>query len=232
MSLANMEITTPMDAIVFDCDSTLSSVEGIDELARGNQVLDIVQGLTRDAMGNSGLNPDLYEKRLNLVRPAHLQVMALGQHYIAHQVPDAAVVIQALQRLGKAIYVVSAGAKLAVEIFAKQLGVAADCVYAVDFLFTPSGEYVDFDRNSPLITGDGKRVIISELKKRHAHIAMIGDGLNDLAAQDLVSRFVGFGGVCVHEKVEKASQYYVKTHSLKAVLPLILTASEMGLLKL
>ncbi|TAK75879.1 MAG: phosphoserine phosphatase, partial [Gammaproteobacteria bacterium] len=54
----------PIPAIVFDCDGTLSMIEGIDELAKHNGVSEAVQALTAEAMEKTGLHPDLYRQRL------------------------------------------------------------------------------------------------------------------------------------------------------------------------
>src|SRR5437016_3271945 len=81
------QLQTPISAIIFDCDGTLSAIEGIDELAKNTGVSEAVQSLTAEAMGKSGLNPGLYQKRLDLTYPNREQVTALGYQYYAHKVP-------------------------------------------------------------------------------------------------------------------------------------------------
>ena len=129
------QLKTPLNAIIFDCDGTLSTIEGIDELAKNNGVDDAVLSLTAQAMGATGMNPELYQKRLDLVYPSEEQVLALGQHYIATQVPDAHPVIQLLKRLNKTVYLVSAGLYPAVKIFGRMLNIPQENIFAVDVLF-------------------------------------------------------------------------------------------------
>src|SRR5689334_13073539 len=109
MQAQHWQLKNPINAVIFDCDGTLSSIEGIDELAKNNGAADIVQRLTADAMGKSGINPDLYAKRLALVKPTYAEVMALGQQYIDHSVPDINELILLFKRQNKSVYIVSAG---------------------------------------------------------------------------------------------------------------------------
>ena len=52
------QLKTSIDALIFDCDGTLSRIEGIDVLADQNGVGDAVKQLTHDAMTHMGLNPE------------------------------------------------------------------------------------------------------------------------------------------------------------------------------
>ena len=85
MTSPSWQLDNPISAIVFDCDSTLSSIDGIDFLAKNNGVGEAVKLLTRDAMGSMGLSPAIYQQRLDLVIPRREQVYALGHQYFAHR---------------------------------------------------------------------------------------------------------------------------------------------------
>lgn len=230
MNLPNWQLQNPIDAIVFDCDGTLSAIEGIDELAKLNGVSLAVQTLTSLAMSQTGLNPDLYQKRLDLVYPTKDQVLALGHRYFSHHVPDATSVIQLLKRLNKNLYVVSAGLFPAIQIFGELLQIPRENIYAVDIQFDAEGKFIDYERTSPLIANYGKREIVSKLKNLHSAIIHIGDGLNDLVTRDLVTRFIGYGGVYYRENIAKECQYYIRTASLAPLLPLALTSHEHEML--
>lgn len=218
----------PFDAIVFDCDGTLSQIEGIDELARMNGVGEKVSALTEKAMGKTGLTPALYRERLIATKPTLEQIHALGKMYFEHRTPDTEHVIQTFQRLGKAVYVISAGILAAVESFATALGVSEKNVFAVPVFFDRQHQYLDFDHESPLADRYGKRVILEEIKKTHPRIAFIGDGMNDYVARDVVERFIGYGGAFYRENIEKMCEFYVKDISMKSILPLCLTKKELG----
>lgn len=223
------QLLTPLDAILFDCDGTLSSIEGIDELAllAGPEISRAVQNLTAEAMGKTGINPDLYQQRLLLVRPTKAQTDALGEKYFMHCTPDARQVISVLQQLGKKIYVLSAGLLPAVISFANRLHIPEQNVFAVDIEFDAEGNYRDFDHASPLIHNQGKRQIVEQLKTQHQQMLYVGDGLNDIAVRDLVTRFVGYGGNFYRQNIAELSDYYIKEQSLLPLLQLALTADEM-----
>lgn len=220
------QLTTPISAVIFDCDGTLSSIEGIDELAKINDVSDIVQRLTQEAMGKTGMRPDLYKKRLDLVRPSHRQIETIGQAYINHQVPDVFDVIQIFKRLKKSIYIISAGLLPAVTIFGNYLQIPPENIFAVDIQFDNTGNYLDFDQQSPMIKKYGKREIVEQIKLQHSNTAYIGDGLTDYEVYDLVTRFVGYGGAFYREHLAKLCEFYIKTLSMSALLPLLLTEDE------
>jgi len=228
MSTENWQPSSPITAVIFDCDGTLSAIEGIDELARLHGMEAEVAALTASAMGTTGINPDLYHQRLDLVRPTQQEIAALGQAYWQHQVPHAKEVIDILQRLNKKVYVVSAGLYPAVASFSEQLGVPSNQVFAVDIRYDSNGQYIDFDRDSPLIHNDGKRAIITKLNTSLSDLCFVGDGLNDLAASDLVTRFIGFGGVFLREQIAAQCAFYLRPFSLAGVLALTLTETEMA----
>lgn len=217
---------TPMNTVIFDCDGTLSTLEGIDVLAEHNSVGPQVVELTHEAMARSGMCPELYEQRLRLVKPTHDQVISLGNEYYVNRVEDADAVIQIFKRLKKSIYIVSAGLRPAVKLFGKLLDVLEENIIAVNIEFDSQGRYMQYDHHSPLTFSNGKRAIISELKNTHPRIAFIGDGINDLEAKDLADRFIGFGGKFYRANIEAQCEYYIKSMSLTPVLALILTHAE------
>jgi phosphoserine phosphatase len=226
MSFSNYNTATRIDAIVFDCDGTLSHIEGIDELAKTNGVGEPVIKLTSEAMGQSGISPELYEQRLSLVRPTQKQVDAIGHLYFEHKAPDLLPVIHLLKSLGKTIYIVSAGLSPAVIHFGNLLGINNDHIFAVDIHFNAEGQYVDFDRHSPLVYANGKRQIVQQLKQLHPHILFIGDGLSDYETHDLVTRFVGYGGAFYRKNIQEQCQYYITAPSMAPLIPLCLTQDE------
>ena len=70
----------PFQLVIFDCDSTLSAIEGVDELASLHGVGDEVRRLTADAMQGLLRLEDVYGRRLDLIRPnaQSLQWLGLG----------------------------------------------------------------------------------------------------------------------------------------------------------
>lgn len=231
MRREDFQLTTPLSAIIFDCDGTLSHIEGIDELAKAQGVSEEVTNLTEEAMGQTGLNLELYERRLQLVSPTEAQVQALAGQYFQRKAPDLLATLDVFRSLQKKIYIISAGLAPAVFEFGNLLGVDTADIFAVDIYFNAHGEYEGFDSHSPLVHNDGKQRIVQQLKKEWPSLALIGDGLNDLAASRLVSRFIGYGGAYCRDTIAKQCEYYLKTPSMSALLPLCLTATETAQLK-
>jgi phosphoserine phosphatase len=226
INMTPWQLQTPVSAIVFDCDGTLSAIEGIDELAAVNGVGAAVKELTALAMGKTGITEALYEQRMSLVRPTLAQVKAIAAEYYQYRTADVQEVIQLFQRLGKSVYIVSAGVHPAVAGFGELLGIAPDHIYAVAVSFDQQGNFLDFNHASPLVRNSGKRVIVEQLKQQHPEIAFVGDGLNDLSVYDTVTRFVGYGGAYYYEKVAERCAFYLKSTSITPILPLVLTAAE------
>jgi phosphoserine phosphatase len=207
--------------VIFDCDSTLSTVEGIEELARDHRAE--VEQLTEEAM--RGLIPleQVYGRRLELVQPPKGRVLALGRHYIENIVPDTRETIAALRSEGIAVRIMSGGLRPAVLILAAELGIEESAVDAVDVYFGTDGKYSGFDEASPLAASFGKRKIVESWGDSVARpIMFVGDGQTDLEAQPVVDAFVAFAGVVFRPKVVSATNLVIREKSLAPVVPLAL----------
>ena len=220
------QLGNPIDAVIFDCDGTLSQIEGIDELALQSGVGPSVKLLTEEAMSTTGLTPNLYKERLELVRPSLSQVIELGTTYYERVMEDAVDVIKIFKHFHKPVFLISAGLFPAVHIFGEKLGINTQHIFAVNINFTPEGEYLDYDANSSLVHNTGKRQIISELLTKYPRAVYIGDGLNDLSAADLVTRFVGYGGITYRENIAERCEFYITCPTLAPLLTLSLTEEE------
>lgn len=216
--------------IIFDCDGTLSRIEGIDRLAEYNDCGELISQMTERAMSSGDLSLDLYQNRLDLVKPSQQQLDRLAQDYIDNVTEDAQKVVGLLRKLGKQVCIASAGLMPAVKPFGHYLGVDDDYIYAVDMSFDADGGYLDFDQDSSLVKTKGKYELIRQIRGEDG-IVLIGDGRNDLSAKPAVDLFVGFGGAIHRPVVEENAHHYVKDPSLLKVLPLILTAHEMSLIE-
>ncbi len=218
------QVIKPFSALVFDCDGTLTAIEGIDYLAKLRGVYHQVANLTQEAMGKTGLTPALYQQRLDLVQPSQADILQLGKAYCEHLMPNTAQVFAVFQALNKPIFIISAGLRFAVNTLAAHLAVPLDHVKAVDIYFDEQGTYRGFDLQSPLIHNQGKSVFVREIQKTYSSILYVGDGLNDLAVKNEVTRFVGFGGAFYREAIAKACDFYITDFA--ELLGLALTEDE------
>lgn len=226
---------TSFDLIFFDCDSTLSAIEGIDELARFKGKEWRVGVLTEKAMNGDLDLSEVYGKRLQAILPTRGELKAVEERYWETLVPDAEDVIGALRLLGKQIFIVSGGLAEPVRGFGKRLGVPPENIRAVELEYNElSGDwwryyqpqtqhrqtYLDYNEG-PLTVSSGKPAIIQALAAgKHGRRLMVGDGASDLATRPVVDLFVGFGGVVKREKVLNGSDVFVSVNSLAPILPL------------
>lgn len=230
MLTPDWQLKTPLDAIIFDCDGTLSWVEGIDELASMNGVAGAVKQLTEQAMGQTGVTRELYRERLLLTQPRAEQMALLAAQYIQTATEDSKAVVSIFKRLEKKLYILSAGLLPAILPFARHLGIPDSNVHAVDIRFDEKGSYLDYDRNAPLTENQGKRLIVGQLRQQLSRVGYVGDGLNDCPVQPLVTRFVGYGGACYRKSIASLCRYYIKMPSFAPLLALFLTQEERDLL--
>lgn len=194
---------TSYDLIFFDCDSTLSSIEGIDELAALAGREDEIAELTNKAMDGELDLKEVYGERLKAIQPTKQQLKQVEERYWETTVPDALEVISALNFLGKHVFVISGGLAEPVRGFARRLGVPPERVRAVELEFNElSGEwwryhdpsqlanqkFMDF-YEGPLTISSGKPKVVEDLAgDLHGKRLFVGDGASDLATQSVVEK--------------------------------------------
>lgn len=226
---------TSFDLIFFDCDSTLSTIEGIDELAKLKGKEWRVGLLTQKAMDGELDLEEVYGKRLRAIQPTRGQLKAIEERYWETLVEDAQAVLNTLKFLNKHVFIISGGLAEAVRGFGMRLGVRPQNIRAVELEYNQlSGEwwryhdpqtqhrqtYLDYDEG-PLTITSGKPDIINELAgNKHGRRLMVGDGSSDLATRGVVDLFVGFGGVVAREKVINESEVFIHSASIAPILPL------------
>ncbi len=203
--------------VCFDCDSTLSKIEGIDELAKRAGLGDAMSVLTEAAMNGSLPLEAVYAKRLTLIKPSRADLTWLADAYIAEQTDDIHEVFSTLAAQGKQLHIISGGLRPAILPLAKSLGVPAEHVHAVDIYFNQDGSYHDYEQHSPLARNGGKAAVVSVLTQA-GKVVMIGDGITDMEAKQAGAYTIGFGGVVQRETVKQSADVYVTTASLRGVL--------------
>ena len=210
------------DLVCFDCDSTLSRVEGIDALARRAGVEQQVAPLTAAAMAGELALDAVYGRRLDLVRPDRAAVDWLAELYVEHVVPGAVATVEALHGAGKAVHIVSGGLRQSILPLAARLGIRFENIHAVDVVFDEEGSYADFDRASPLARPGGKAEVCRVLGSAGKSVALVGDGATDIEAREAGAYVIGFGGVVVRDTVKSGADIFFPGPSLTAVLDALL----------
>jgi phosphoserine phosphatase len=230
----------PYEHVFFDCDSTLTAVEGIDVLAESAGKRWRVGVLTEAAMGGDLALEAVYARRLQAVKPTHSQIRDIRRSYKRNVVEDAAQLIATLHALGHKVYIISGGLAEPVEEFGLYLGVPRERIRAVGITYNQlSGnwwnatgndheEYLEHQEGA-LTISDGKAQIVRELiGKQRGRSLLVGDGSSDLLAGRAVDLFVGYGGVVTRQRILAEAPAFIHTRSLA---PLLLLAGGPALLR-
>ena len=218
----------PFGTIVFDCDSTLSAIEGIDELAI--EEAEAVAELTRLAM--EGIVPldEVYGRRLEMIQPDRSALERIASRYIDELVPGIREVFNVLHAAKKRVAIVSGGLLPAVAAVAKELGVAPENVHAVGISFDESGGYAGFESDSPLARSGGKLGVLQGIAALPGAgpVALVGDGVTDLEALPAISRFIAWGGVVHRDEVHERSACSCDGPDAREMLRYLLSESELA----
>ena len=210
-----------MKIIAFDCDSTLSAIEGIDELARlrGPSVFEEVEALTNAAMNGDVAIDEIFAHRLDIIRPDQRSCEEIGNMYIEHVEPTAMATVDKLKESGWLPLIVSGGFTQVIVPLAEHLGI--ERVEAVPLVFAPDGSYAGFDTSAPPSRNGGKPEILTLITNElGAELSvMVGDGISDLETQEVVDQFIGFGRYAERTRVaEEASRFIHSLDELPALL--------------
>jgi phosphoserine phosphatase len=201
----------PARWIFFDCDSTLSAIEGVDELARLRppEVFAEVYALTDRAMNGEIPLDEVYGRRLDLIRPTAAECAAIGERYVRTAEPTARETLDRLRRAGWTAAILSGGFLPAILPFARALGVEE--VHAVDLRFGPDGSYQGYQEDHPNARAGGKPDLIRRLRAARGigTAVSVGDGASDLETRDTVDLFIGFGGFTPRDKVRAGAEVFV-----------------------
>ncbi len=218
----SMDNNRNFDVVFFDCDSTLSKIEGIDELAFRAGVADELVPLTNAAMDGKMLLEEIYQRRLDLIKPDRSALDWVSQRYLDQMVEGAVEVVSELIKQGKEVHIISGGLRQAVLSVGKLLKIPDDHVHAVDIFFDEKGSYAGFDQQSPLARAGGKAEVCRKvISPENKSAALIGDGITDLEAAQAGVYVIGFGGVARREAVVQGASAYVDGPALTQVLELL-----------
>jgi phosphoserine phosphatase len=210
------------NVICFDCDSTLSKIEGIDELAERVGLGAEMSKLTDAAMNGEVPLEAVYERRLSLIRPDRDSINWLADLYIEQIVDGVKEVFETLTAPDKELHIISGGIRQAILPLARYLGLSETQVHAVDIYFNEDGSYLNYDQNSPLARSGGKAEICRRLLKTQGSLVMIGDGKTDMEAKQAGAVVIGFGGVVDRQIVRDQADFYSTESSLVSILAHIL----------
>ena len=198
------------DSVVFDVDSTLVSIEGLDFLAdlkgKGNQIKEI----TLQSMNGSLSMKEAMNIKMKIISPDYKDLIKMGEAYLKNITPGANETISILKKNGIKTWIVTGNFQPAVGMLANFLKIPKSQVITNEIFFDKNNNYVNFDVLNPLSNNGGKALIINDLKSKMGRTVFVGDGSTDLETKDYVDLFIGYGGVIVRPTIEKKAKVYVK----------------------
>lgn len=193
---------------VFDFDSTLTSVEALEELA------DISLGSNKDKkkiikqieeITNRGVNGEIsftqsLALRIDLLKAHKNHLPELVKRLSKKVSPSIRRNKKFFLENASRIYVVSAGFKEFIDPIVEKYGIKPERVFANTFVYNKSGDIIGFDKKNHLAKHNGKIAQMKALKLKGEVIA-IGDGYSDfLMKQGGASHFIAYT-----ENIERAS---------------------------
>ncbi len=198
--------------LFLDCDSTLSSIEGIDELARLSDpaIFAEVEALTNAAMDGEVPLGEVFRRRMEIIRPDSRMAGEVARLYIEKVVPGAPEFVSAAIGKGWTPVILSGGFAPLIRPLADMLGIRH--IEAVPLHFNELGEYAGYGETYPSTRNLGKNEIIREWKEAMLprRVVMIGDGISDLETRPDVDLMIGFGGVVRREKVMQGADLWLE----------------------
>ena len=203
---------TRYNSVIFDVDSTLSGIEGIDWLAalRGPEMEAWSSSLTERAMKGELPIEAVYGERMKAVRPSAREIEALGREYVERIAPGAKSTLAELRKNGIQLLMVSGGLREAIIPLAVELGVPDRSLYAVSVFFDGKGEYAGFENTSLLTQQLGKRITVQAMSLRGPTLA-VGDGMTDSEMKPVVTSFAAFTGFTRREPVLERADFVVNS---------------------
>ncbi|HSF83276.1 MAG TPA: HAD-IB family phosphatase [Anaerolineales bacterium] len=219
-------IWKPYRKVVFDLDSTLVTIEGIDELARFKNKSREVIKLTRAAMEGELSYQEVFQQRLRMIRPAQSDLRTLGDLYLQNITTGAREVLAALRLLNIEVFIVTGSYEPAVIRLANYLDVLTENIYANQIFFNEHGDFLGYNQENPLCQDHGKGRILQQINGTPNELLLVGDGMTDYLTSSDTTGFVGFGGVVERRQVQQVAPIYIRCPDLSPVL--LIAAGEEG----
>lgn len=176
----------PNRKFVFDFDSTLTSVEGLDVLAEislkdnpeREEVVKKIQEITDLGIDGDISFTDSLSRRIALLKANKSQLAELIDLLKTKLSSSVEANREFFDKYKDQIYVISCGFKEFIDPVVKDLGIVPERVFANTFKFDESGTIVGFDEANPLSQHNGK---VNCLKGSgiEGEIQIIGDGYSD-----------------------------------------------------
>ena len=210
--------------VVMDMDSTLISIEVIDELARAHGVAAQVAAVTEQAMAGEMDYDEALRRRLSLLSGLDVGVL----RRLAAELPlsdGAERLIRALKRLGYRTAVISGGFSIAADALKAQLGID----YAYSNTLEVQGGKLTGRVLGPIVNAQRKAELLDTIAQSEGvlldQVIAVGDGANDLLMLEKAGLGIAFRA---KPKLRAAADLSISAGGLDSILYLLgLSAREV-----
>lgn len=205
--------------IIFDFDSTLVTIEGIDELAKLKNKEQEVIKLTNQAMNGEVNLEEVFIKRLKIIKPNKEDLKIISNLYRDNITKGAKELIDHLRDKVN-FFIVSGGYKCSLLQTTNYLNINKEHVFANQLVFDKYNNYQKLEDTIPLWKNNGKEIIVKQIQKGYPYkTILIGDGYSDYETSNCVSQFICFAGVVKREAViNKSKRVIYGLDELKTIL--------------
>ena len=171
---------------IIDFDSTIVTVEGLDELARTalehnpdkEKITKQIADITNQAMEGTIDFPTALAKRFALFQPAKEDIEKTVDFLKDHLTPSLKRNKAFFQKYHKQIYIISGGFHECILPVVREFGVTDDHILANNFIYDEKGLIIGFDKKNLLAKANGKVKAVATLGHK-GKICVIGDGITD-----------------------------------------------------
>lgn len=210
--------------VVMDMDSTLISIEVIDELARAHGVMAQVAAVTERAMQGEMDFDEALRQRLSLLKGLDVAVL----ERLANQLPlteGAEKLIRVLRRLGYRTAVISGGFSIAADSLKARLGID----YAHANTLEIEGGKLTGRVVGPIVNGRRKAELLESIAATEGvlldQVIAVGDGANDLPMLERAGLGIAFRAKA---KLRERADTSISAGGLDAILYLLgISAREL-----
>lgn len=206
---------------IIDFDSTITKVEGLDQLAAialaqstdGDQIVQQIKDLTDAGMNGEISLSESLSKRMSLLNANKKHVDALVSFLLDNISESFERNKKFLSEFADQILVVSSGFKDFIVPIVEHLGLKSENVHANTFIYNESGEITGVDNNNVLSQTGGKIKLVKSLNLQDAHVSVIGDGFTDyeIKQNGLADRFYAFIENIERQKVIDVADFAIKS---------------------
>lgn len=189
--------------ILLDLDSTLVAEEWCDTLAHWKWVGNEVVTITKQTMDGTMDFDTAFPQKLELLSPSHQDLDRLGSHLLNHIDSKWKQTIPQWKEANIQVGILSQGYTRSSLKVAEEVWIDPERVFALHFNHNKDGSFHSLDMSQDLMFADGKRRIITQLKKSNPdkHIVIVGDSVSDMHWWKSADLFIAYAGVIERKTV-------------------------------